>query len=342
MHEDLRKLSNLSQDIGNDLDLIQGAGGNTSVKINDELWVKASGYWLSDATQKDIFVPVNYKKIIDGVDKKSNDPVSEAIIHTNDTRGLRPSIETTLHAVMPQKYVAHTHSVNVIANTIAQSYLLELEEKLHGLSWDIVDYAKPGLPLTRGVRRAAETGADIIILANHGIVIAGNNIEELKNKIDDVEKRLHRSIRAIEKKFESKKAHDLIQQTEYVLPKYELIHSLALDREMIKIVSHRSLYPDHVVFIGPGPMTVMNLREVNRFFSSNNAQHKIVIVKDIGVVVHKTSSENMIRMLHCLANVLLRIKPKEKLYYLSEQDELDLSGWDAEKYRQSIEKREVS
>jgi len=339
MHEDLRKLSNLSKDIGRDLNLIQGAGGNTSVKINDELWVKASGYWLSDANQKNIFVPVNYKKVVDGVEKRRNDPVSEAVIHTGDTRGFRPSIETTLHAVMPQKYVAHTHSVNVIANTIAQSYLLELEERLQGLSWGIVDYARPGLPLTQGVREVAKTGADVIILANHGIVIASDDIDELKNKIKDVEKRLHRSARAIENKFKFKKAHDLIQQTEYVLPKYELIHSLALDSEIIKIISHRSLYPDHVIFVGPGPMLVMSLKEVNRLFSSGNEEHKIVIVKDIGVVVHKTSSENMIGMLHCLANVLLRTKPKENLHYLSEQDELDLSGWDAEKYRQSIEKR---
>lgn len=342
MHKDLRKLSNLSKDIGRDLNLIQGAGGNTSVKINDELWVKASGYWLSDATQKNIFVPVNYRKVIDGVDKRIDDPVSEAVVHTSDARELRPSIETTLHAVMPQKYVAHTHSVNVIANTIAQSYLLELEERLQGLSWAIVDYARPGLPLTQGVREVAETGADVIILANHGIVIASDDIDELKNKINDVEKRLHRSVRAIENKFESKKAHDLIQQTEYVFPRYELIHSLALDREIIKIISHRSLYPDHVVFIGPGPMLVMNLKEVKRLFSSGYVQHKIVIVKDIGVMVHKTSSENMIGMLHCLANVLLRTKPKEKLHYLSVQDELDLSGWDAEKYRQSIEKKEVN
>ena len=61
MHEDLRKLSNLSQDIGNDLNLIQGAGGNTSVKINDALWVKASGCWLRDALRKEIFIPVIQK-----------------------------------------------------------------------------------------------------------------------------------------------------------------------------------------------------------------------------------------------------------------------------------------
>ena len=59
----LRKISELSKKIGDDLDLIQGAGGNTSEKIGDELWVKASGCWLSDALKKNIFISVNYKNI---------------------------------------------------------------------------------------------------------------------------------------------------------------------------------------------------------------------------------------------------------------------------------------
>ena len=339
MHEDLKDLSNLSENIGNDLNLIQGAGGNTSVKINEVLWVKASGHWLSDANQKNIFVPVNYKRIIDNLNKGSDNPVLGEVIHMNDIKGLRPSIETTLHAVMPQRYVVHTHSVNVIANTIAHSYASEIEEKLHGLNWGIVKYAKPGLPLTKGVREVADTGADIIILANHGIVIASNDIEELKNRINEVEKRLHRPLRVTKNKFEYKEMDSLITQTDYIFPKYELIHSLALDKEIIRIISYRSLYPDHVVFIGPGPMLVMDLKEVNKFISYNNEQHKIIVIKNIGVIVHKSSSENVIGMLHCLANILLRIQPKEKLYYLSKQDELDLSGWDAEKYRQSIQKK---
>ena len=54
--EELKKLSNLSENLGKNLDFIQGAGGNTSVKINETLWIKASGCWLSDANQKNIFV----------------------------------------------------------------------------------------------------------------------------------------------------------------------------------------------------------------------------------------------------------------------------------------------
>ena len=59
----LRKISKLSKKIGDDIDLIQGAGGNVSEKIGDDLWVKASGCWLSDALKENIFISVNYKNI---------------------------------------------------------------------------------------------------------------------------------------------------------------------------------------------------------------------------------------------------------------------------------------
>ena len=334
--EELEKLSNLSEDLGKNLDLIQGAGGNTSVKVDEALWVKASGSWLSEANEKNIFIPVNYKGVIKRLENGNSDPVTEEVINTHKTKTLRPSIETTLHAVMPQKYVVHTHSVNSIVNTIARSYRSELEVKLDGLNWGLAEYAKPGLPITEVVRKVASTGADVILLANHGIVIASNDMDKLYKKINEVEKRLYRPLRPIEKKIGHSQISSLIFDTEYMLPKYEIVHSLALDEDIINSISYRSLYPDHVVFVGPGPMTVLNKEEGKEFISSAN--DKAIVIKDVGVVVNKNSSNNIDGMLHCLANTLLRIQPNEKLYYLSEQDELDLLGWDAEKYRQSIQK----
>lgn len=336
--EELKRLSDLSEDLGKNLDLIQGAGGNTSVKVNEVLWVKASGYWLSDANKENIFIPVNYQGIIDRLGHGSNDPITSEVIYMAEMKGLRPSIETTLHAVMPKKYVVHTHSVNCIANTIAQSYKSELEAKLDGLNWGLVEYAKPGLALTEGVRKIANTGADVIVLANHGIVIASNDIDKLYKKISEIEQRLHRPLRTIKKRIEYDNIHSLITDTEYILPKYELAHTLALDVEIIKFISYRSLYPDHVVFLGPGPMTLMSIEKAKKFISSNNDRYKTIVIENVGVIIHKTASENIDEMLHCLANTLLRVPKNEKLYYLSEQDELDLLNWDAEKYRQLIQK----
>ena len=58
-----KDLKELSVFLGNNLDWIQGAGGNTSVKDNGILWVKASGYWLSDAQKNNIFTPLNRKAV---------------------------------------------------------------------------------------------------------------------------------------------------------------------------------------------------------------------------------------------------------------------------------------
>ena len=54
----LNELRRMSARVGRNILLVQGAGGNSSIKHDDILWVKASGTWLADAEQKDIFVPV--------------------------------------------------------------------------------------------------------------------------------------------------------------------------------------------------------------------------------------------------------------------------------------------
>src|SRR3546814_11414206 len=58
-HPDLRSLARVSRAVGRDVTLVQGAGGNSSVKLGDVLWVKASGTWLADAATKPLFVPVD-------------------------------------------------------------------------------------------------------------------------------------------------------------------------------------------------------------------------------------------------------------------------------------------
>jgi rhamnose utilization protein RhaD (predicted bifunctional aldolase and dehydrogenase) len=56
---DLSALTAMSARVGRDPLLIQGAGGNSSVKIEGVLWVKASGTWLQDAERAPIFLPVD-------------------------------------------------------------------------------------------------------------------------------------------------------------------------------------------------------------------------------------------------------------------------------------------
>ena len=59
---ELLSLKSLSASIGTDPMLVQGAGGNTSIKIGSQIWVKASGTWLQNALTEEIFIPIDLRK----------------------------------------------------------------------------------------------------------------------------------------------------------------------------------------------------------------------------------------------------------------------------------------
>ena len=69
MSNEIFKLKELSAKLGNDLSLIQASGGNTSIKLDGKLWVKASGKKLKNALNEDIFVSLDLKKITNELSK---------------------------------------------------------------------------------------------------------------------------------------------------------------------------------------------------------------------------------------------------------------------------------
>ena len=181
----------MSARVGRDLHLIQGAGGNSSVKIEGVLWVKASGTWLQDAERAPIFLPVDLdlarRCFSAGEEKVASIPWSQA------PAGLRPSIETSLHAFLPQPIVLHVHSVNAIGWCIRAEGAAALGDRLAGLNWAWLPYCRPGLPLAT---EAAALGArgrapDVLLLGNHGLVVAGADTVATETLLAEVEKRLH-------------------------------------------------------------------------------------------------------------------------------------------------------
>ncbi len=136
---ELDRLRTLSARVGSDPLLVQAAGGNTSLKDDGVMWIKASGTWLKDAAAKDIFVPLDHAAIMTALAR--NDPACEscvAFVRTDlNSTGLRPSIETTVHALMPQRVVVHVHCVNTIAWAIradGEARLAENSRTLTGLT----------------------------------------------------------------------------------------------------------------------------------------------------------------------------------------------------------------
>src|SRR5690242_16667856 len=104
---------------------------------------------------------------------QESDPATPELLPISP-EGLRPSIETSMHALLPHRLVMHVHSVNVIAHSVCADGLLQIEQRLKGLPWAWVPYVRPGIDLTNVIIKVLQrTPADVLILANHGLVIGG-------------------------------------------------------------------------------------------------------------------------------------------------------------------------
>ena len=69
---DLRALRRLSAALGRDPDRVQAAGGNTSLKRDGVMWIKASGTWLAAAEDEEILVPVRLEPLLQAM--RDGDP----------------------------------------------------------------------------------------------------------------------------------------------------------------------------------------------------------------------------------------------------------------------------
>jgi rhamnose utilization protein RhaD (predicted bifunctional aldolase and dehydrogenase) len=335
----LHELRQMSARVGKNMLLVQGAGGNSSLKEDDVLWVKASGTWLADAETKDIFVPI----ALSGAHAALARGDERAPLAPGAGTTLRPSIETSLHALMPHRIVLHVHSVNTIAWAVRTDAREEFSRRLNGLAWRYLDYHHPGLPLAHAVSQAiAQDAADVLILGNHGLVVGADTSDAAEALVAEVESRLMLEPRdALAADDEA--LRDVCAGTDYRLPKDPRGHSVAIDRYSRAIATGGSLYPDHVVFLGPGlPILERqeNLHVVSARAKANGLPPPVaVLVPGIGSVIRKDASSGAEVMLTCLALVTCRLPVNAEIIYLTAENEQALLNWDAERYRQQLTAR---
>ncbi|MBR0796400.1 class II aldolase [Bradyrhizobium jicamae] len=332
----LNELRRMSARVGRNILLVQGAGGNSSLKDGDVLWVKASGTWLSDAEDKDIFVPVALS-------------AARAALAAGDERAplapgaqttLRASIETALHALMPHPVVLHVHSVNTIAWAARTDAGEEFAERLQGLSWRRLGYHHPGLPLAQAVQETIAQGRiDVLVLGNHGLVVGAATSAEAEALVADVETRL-----ALPPRNAAAADHDALLRmcadTDYRLPGDPLSHGSATDPHSLSIATRGSLYPDHVVFLGPA----MPVLAADASLAAESARVAAVglpppvayLIPGTGTLIRKDVSAGAEAMLSCLALVTGRLPLTANITYLSAANEQALLNWDAEHYRQQL------
>ena len=326
----LADLAAFSARIGRDPEQVQAAGGNTSLKESGLLWVKASGLWLADALERDLFVPVRLEAVLQDVDAGAPDPVSAAVVGELNPEGLRPSIETTLHALLPHRFVVHTHSVRTIALAIRADGEARVAERLTGLRWAWVPYRKPGLPLTRAVAEQLARGAvDVLILGNHGLVVGGATLADAEALLAEVERRLDAPVQPTTERPPGEAGAALLLRQ----PAHARTHALAMDPNRLAWATAGSLYPDHVIFLGPAAAILADGAETKGAPASGS---KLFLAPGKGAFLAGDASVSADELALCLALVLERVSPDATLHYLTAEEEAELLDWDAEKYRQTL------
>lgn len=199
--------------LGRSDELVLHGGGNTSVKAKvngqDILYVKGSG-WDLVSIQKEGFAPVELTMLQDmaKVEELSDSEMvaaqREAMI---DKSAPNPSVEAILHAIIPFKFVDHTHAdaVVTISNNING---IENIKKVYP-NFLIVPYVMPGFILAHTIYKMTKdldwSKCAGIILHNHGIFTFD----------DDAKKSYDKMIAAVTK------AEDFLNENaELVLEKY--------------------------------------------------------------------------------------------------------------------------
>ena len=330
-------INQISHALGADPLIIQGGGGNISFKDpkSNSLWIKASGKWLEHANTEDVYLELDLQKGKEWLSTGMHDFPSDWQKASNSTTPLRASIETSLHLLFESPIVVHTHPVSILCHVVQQDPHKTLSPLLNDINWALIPYQKPGRDLAQAISEHPQFGkCSIFILQNHGLVACAETPEEAKAITLEVIKKT--STVAREGKCDPSKiskVQDLMKRAGYKLPSNLLIHSLAYSPSSLDSFSRENnvLYPDQAVFLGKNAVIIGDVEK-----NPPPANAPFIVIPNVGVFINQSASVMVEAMLLCHAEVLARVPTDAHLNYLSDSAVAELTNWDAEKYRRSI------
>ena len=342
MNNSHQDISELCANLGKDRLLVQGAGGNVSWKESGVLWVKGSGTWLANADKEDIFVPVDLNHLQNALSEEKFE-IKPYVIDGQGGQKLRPSIETVLHALMPQKIVVHLHAIDALSHLVTKDCKVSLQElfaqsfNAHQINSVFVGYHKPGPELAQGIHKALQdnTIANVVFLKNHGIVIGAESVEAIYALLKSIN-----TIFTPKQNYSTQSYLTSSQASasqEYIPFPDKQAQALALDPDLYKRLQYDwVLFPDHAVFLGPKAFSYNSWSD---FMAENhNCMPEIIFIKHVGVFIKPNFNQAKRAQLLCYYDVISRVSIDSVLDPLDDSSVNSLLNWDAEQYRVHVAK----
>ena len=274
---------------------------------------------------------------------RDGDPRAAAAADFVDTQrnagGLRPSIETSVHAIIPAPVVVHIHCVNTIALAVRHDGEALARERLRphaDVALAFVPYRKPGLPLAHAIAERLTKDTNVLVLANHGLVVAGETVAEVADRIERVCEALSVPAR-VAPQVDAEKLASIVEGSDYRLPQRPRHACCRARSEKPRDRATRLALPRPRGVPRAGSRGSLSRRRPSSRAARRSPPAPLMMaLPGLGVVLHRSTSKNAEAMARCLADVAARIPEEAPIRVLTGAQEQELMNWEAEAYRQSI------
>jgi rhamnose utilization protein RhaD (predicted bifunctional aldolase and dehydrogenase) len=354
---ELKNFVKISKYAGERFDLVQAAGGNSSVKLkNSEMLIKASGFLLSDVTENNGYSKVDTKKIVNilknktiknEVDRKkreflAKELVEEATLDKNN----RPSIETLLHSTL-YKYTLHTHSVVVNMIVIQKEWKEMLTSIFKDENIALVSYKTPGIDLALELDKvisAFVTVPKILFLQNHGLIITSDNVDDIERLTELVLSKIEDYLKIDMSRYKlTNKISKLINSVEKKTNIAFLSEDKYLNEQLFQnqeFFLQTPFCPDSLVFCGVSAVIIkdlINTKVLQDYKQKYFGLPKVIIFNKhiffIAANIKKAKEMEEVMKFHIM---VLEKNKKNNKNFLEFQELLYLNNWEAENYRKKI------
>ena len=256
--------------LGRSDELVLHGGGNTSVKTEvegeDILYVKGSG-WDLVSIKAEGFAPVKLDTLLEMAKLKTlsdTDMVSGQKAAMIDKTAPNPSVEAILHAIIPFKFVDHTHADAVVSISNSVTGVENIKKLFPNFL--IIPYVMPGFVLAQTIYKKSKdldwSKCEGIILHNHGIFTFDDDAKRSYTKMIDAvtraEEFLNENAQVTLKTPASKKKVDL-KKLQNVISKHkgcetllhvntsDLAYTYATQDDLAHAACRGVLTPEHII-----------------------------------------------------------------------------------------------